>query len=394
MTRGNRKIGLGIMGLAHMLAKIGIPYDSDEAVTMAEKLMAFISKHALEESCELAKQRGPFPDFGKSVYARHGEPPLRDAARTTIAPTGSISIIADTSSSIEPIFAVAYTRKALAGRNFPVIDPVFEEIAKARSIYNDKLADKVAKTGSVQNINEVPDDLKAIFKTAYEIPAEWHVKMQAAIQKHCENGVSKTVNVSFSTTVEDIEQIFLLAYRLKCKGITIFRQGSRPSVLTAGSGHQQYVKMQPRPKVTFGLTEKFKTGCGSLYIHVNRDNEERLLEIFSSLGKGGGCPAQSEATARLSSLCLRCGVDPAEIVRQLQRIICPTACSARAAGKPVDVTSCPDAIARVLSNFLAEDRENSAETHPQDICLICGGQREPGRCGICRSCYAGGCEGV
>lgn len=233
-AKRSRKIGLGIMGLAHMLAKIGIPYDSDEAVTMAEKLTAFISNHALEESRELAKQRGPFPDFGESVYARHGEPRLRDATRTTIAPTGSISIIANTSSSIEPIFAVAYTRKALSSRNFSVIDPVFKEMAEARGIYNDKLAEKVAKTGSVQNINEVPDDLKAIFKTAYEISAEQHVKMQAAIQKHCENGVSKTVNVSTSTTVEEIEQIFLLAAKLKCKGTTVFRQDSRPAVLTAG----------------------------------------------------------------------------------------------------------------------------------------------------------------
>lgn len=391
-AKRGRKIGLGIMGLAHMLAKMGLPYDLDEAVEIAERLMAFISNHALEASRELAKERGPFPDFDKSVYARRGEPQLRNATRVTVAPTGTISIIASTSSSIESIFAVAYTRKALDGKDFPVIDPVFKEVAEARGIYNDGIAEKVAKTGSVQNIDEVPDDLKAIFKTAYEITAERHVKMQAAIQKHCDNGVSKTVNVSSSTGVKDIEQIFLLAYKLKCKGITIFRRGSRPGVLTAGKEEQQYVKMRPRPKMTFGLTEKFKAGCGSLYIHVNRDDKERPLEIFSSLGKGGGCPAQSEATSRLSSLCLRCGVDPAEIIRQLQRIVCPTACSARAAGKPVDVTSCPDATARILSNFLAEGQEDDAEIHPQDVCIICGGQREPGRCGICHSCYAGGCE--
>lgn len=393
-AKRTRKIGLGIMGLAHMLAKIGIPYDSDEAVTMAEKLMAFISSHALQASRELAKQRGPFPDFGESIYAKRGELPLRNATRTTVAPTGTISIIANTSSSIEPIFAVAYTRKALSDRNFSVIDPVFKEIAKARGIYNDKLAEKVAETGSVQNIDGVPDDLKTIFKTAYEIPAGRHVKMQAAIQRHCENGVSKTVNISSSATVKDIEQIFLLAYGLKCKGITIFRQGSRPAVLTIGEEGRQYVQMRPRPKVTSGLTEKFKTGCGSLYIHVNKDGKEQLIEVFSNLGKGGGCPAQSEATARLASLCLRCGVDPAEVARQLQRIVCPTACSARATGKPVDVTSCPDAIARVLNKFLADSKEDNAEAPPQDVCLICGGRREPGRCGVCRSCYAGGCEGV
>jgi len=272
---------------------------------------------------------------------------------------------------------------------------VFKEAAEARGIYSGELVEKVAKTGSVQNLDEVPDDLKAIFKTAYEIPADRHVQMQGAIQKkYCDNGVSKTVNICSSATVEDIERIFLLAYRLKCKGITVFRQGSRPGVLTPGKEDRHYVKMWPRPKVTFGLTEKFKTGCGSLYIHVNKNGEGRPLEIFSSLGKGGGCPAQSEATARLSSLCLRCGVDPAEIVHQLRRIICPTACSARAAGKPVDVTSCPDAVSRVLSNLLSGDKKDKAQAHLQDVCFICGGQREPGRCGVCHCCYAGGCEGV
>lgn len=392
-TKRGRKIGLGVMGWAHTLAKSGIPYDSDRAIIMAEEVMSFISNHALQASRELAKQRGAFPDFDKSTYAKRGEPAARNGTRTTVAPTGTISIIADTSSSIEPIFAVAYTREALDGKEFAVIDPVFKQIAEARGIYNDKLAEKIAETGSVQDIDEVPDDLKAIFKTAYEIPAEQHIKMQAAIQKHCENGVSKTVNVSSSTTVEEIEQIFLLAAKLKCKGTTVFRQGSRPAVLTAGRQDQQYLRMRPRPKITFGQTEKFKTGCGSVYVSINKDDKEQLFEIFTCLGKGGGCPAQSEATARLSSLCLRCGADPAEIARQLQRIACPTACSARAAGRPVDVTSCPDAIARVLKRFITDNRQDNNKKPGQDICLKCGGRREPGRCGVCHSCGAGGCEG-
>ena len=254
------------------------------------------------------------------------------------------------------------------------------------------LAERIAETGSVQNVKEVPDDLKALFRTAYEIPAEQHVRIQAAVQKYVDNGVSKTVNVPANTTVEDVKRIFLLAHKLNCKGLTVFRKGSRPGVLDAGKQVREYVSMRERPKITFGETEKFKTGCGSLYVHLNHGEEGLLLESFCNLGKGGGCTAQSEAMARLVSLCLRCGVDPKEVVRQLRAIRCPTACSARAAGKPVDVLSCPDAIAQAIGRSIGEKSGSAPADGTLEFCPVCGGPREPGRCGICLSCLEGGCQ--
>ena len=391
VAKANRKIGLGLMGWAHMLVKLGVPYDSDEGVQLAEKLMQFVSEHAVEASRELAKERGPFPNFGKSVYAERGEPARRNATVTTVAPTGSISIIADTSSGIEPIFALAFRRTGDVGKALPVIDPVFRAAAAEAGILTDELIQRIVDTGSVQDVPNVPSDMKRLFKIAHEITPEWHVRMQAAIQKYTENAVSKTVNLPATATVEDVERVLLMAHEQRCKGVTVFRNGCRAGALALGAEGTRYVKMRERPKVTFGRTEKFATGCGKLFTHVNRD-QKGLLEVFSNLGKGGGCPAQSEATARLVSLCLRCDVDPAEVVRQLRGIRCPTACSARAEGKPVDVLSCPDAVAQAIANVMAGPQD-AAGNASANVCPVCGGEREPGRCGVCRSCGAGGCDG-
>lgn len=391
VTKGNRKIGLGVMGLAHMLIKLGIPYDSEKAIETAGNVMRYVSEQALEASRQLARERGPFPNFDKSIYAERGEPPVRNATRTTVAPTGTISIIANTSSGIEPLIAVAYSRTA-ADREFLLFDPLFKEVAHTRGIYTEHLARQVAKTGSLRNIEEVPDDLKALFRTAYEILPEQHVRMQASIQNWTDNAVSKTVNLPSSATVEDVKRLLLLSHELTSKGITVFRQGSRTGVLTAGARGRQFVTMRERAKVVLGQTEKFRTGCGSLYVHVNHD-ERGLLEAFSNLGKAGGCPAQSEATARLVSLCLRCDVDPQEVVRQLRGIRCPTACSKQAAGKAVDVLSCPDGIAQAIRRTMADELENGSGKEPLEVCWKCGGPREPGRCGLCLSCLQGGCGG-
>jgi len=391
MSKGNRKIGLGIMGLAHMLAKLGIPYDSQNAIETAEKVMRFISEHALQESRQLAKERGSFPNFKKSVYAERGEPRLRNATRTTVAPTGTISIIANTSSGIEPIFSVAYKRKAL-DHEFLVFDPVFKGMAESGGVFSDQLGEEIAANGSLVGIKGVPDDLKALFKTAYEIPPEQHVRMQAAVQRYTDNAVSKTVNLPRTAKVEDVERVFRLAHSLGCEGITVFRQGSRAAVLSSGERDRQYVTMRERPKLTSGFTEKFESGCGSLYIHVSQD-KDGLLEVFSNLGRGGGCPAQSEATARLVSLCLRCNVDPQEIVRQLEGMRCPTASRRRAEGKPVDVLSCPDAIAQAILRTMNRGGGKVPVTESSEVCPRCGGPREPGRCGVCLACWEGGCDG-
>ncbi|MEM2281166.1 MAG: vitamin B12-dependent ribonucleotide reductase [Candidatus Bathyarchaeia archaeon] len=227
MTKANRKIGLGVMGFADMLIKLGIPYNSEEALELAEKLMRFIDEEAHKKSEEIAEKRGSFPNFDKSIW-KDKYRGMRNATVTTIAPTGSISIIAGCSSGIEPLFAISFIRKVLDGTRLFETNPLFEMVAKERGFYDAKLLEEIAKTGSVQKIDMVPEDVKRVFVTALDIAPEWHVRMQAAFQKYTDNAVSKTVNMPFEATVEDVRKVFELAWLLKCKGITVFRYGSRP----------------------------------------------------------------------------------------------------------------------------------------------------------------------
>jgi ribonucleoside-diphosphate reductase alpha chain len=227
VTKANRKIGLGVMGFADMLIKLGIPYDSEQALELAEKLMRFIDEEAHKKSEEIAEKRGSFPNFDRSIWKDHYKA-MRNATVTTIAPTGSISIIAGCSSGIEPLFAVSFIRKVLDGTRLFETNPLFELVAKERGFYDAKLLEEIAKTGSVQKIDKVPEDVRRVFVTALDIAPEWHVRMQAAFQKYTDNAVSKTVNMPFEATVEDVRKVFELAWRLKCKGITVFRYGCRP----------------------------------------------------------------------------------------------------------------------------------------------------------------------
>jgi ribonucleoside-diphosphate reductase alpha chain len=227
ITKANRKIGLGVMGFADMLIKLGIRYDSEEALQLAEKLMRFIQEEARRKSVEIAEERGSFPNFEKSIW-KDKYSALRNATVTTIAPTGTISIIAGCSSGIEPIFAISFIRNVLGGTRLFETNPLFEVTAKERGFYNAKLLEEIAKTGSVQKIDRVPDDVKQIFVTALDIKPEWHVKMQAAFQKYTDNAVSKTVNLPTNAKVEDVKKVFELAWELKCKGVTVFRYGSKP----------------------------------------------------------------------------------------------------------------------------------------------------------------------
>ena len=234
MTRANRKIGLGVMGFADMLIKLGIPYDSEEALRLAEKLMKFVTEEARKKSVELGEERGSFPNFDRSVW-KDTFSSMRNATITTIAPTGSISIIAGCPSGIEPLFAVSFMRKVLEGTRLFEINPLFEMTAKERGFYSADLLEEIARTGSVQGVEGVPEDVKRVFVTALDIKPEWHVNMQAAFQKYTDNAVSKTVNLPNEATVEDVERVFWLAYRLKCKGITVYRYGSKPEqVLNIG----------------------------------------------------------------------------------------------------------------------------------------------------------------
>jgi ribonucleoside-diphosphate reductase alpha chain len=236
LTLANRKIGLGVMGFADMLFMLGIPYDSEEALVLAEKVMKFIDDEATKKSVETGEQRGAFPNFRGSLWEKRGYKTIRNSTVTTVAPTGTISIIAGCSSGIEPIFAVTFVRNVMEGTRLLEIQPIFEEVARERGFYSRELMLEVAKTGSIQKLKEVPEDLRRIFVTSLDIAPEWHVRMQAAFQMYVDNAVSKTVNLPHDATVEDVKEVYLLAYKLKCKGITVYRYGSKKEqVLYVGS---------------------------------------------------------------------------------------------------------------------------------------------------------------
>ncbi|MFW5790082.1 MAG: vitamin B12-dependent ribonucleotide reductase [Bacillota bacterium] len=405
MVQGNRKIGLGVMGYSDMLLKLGLAYNSKAAVETAENIMGFISKKAKEASHELAKRRGPFPNFDKSIYEKE----YRNATTTTIAPTGSISIIAGTSSGIEPLFALAYERHVI-DETLIELHPIFADIAEERGIMSDELKEKLANQSSIQEIDEIPDDLKEIFVTSHDISPEWHIKTQAAFQKYVDNAVSKTINFKNDASKEDVKNAYELAYKLGCKGITIYRDGSRSGqVLTTKSSEQDgkdNKRKRNRPKVTVGTTEKTLIGCGKLYITINSD-EEGICELFTTTGKGGGCHAQSEAISRLTSLALRSGMPVEEITDQLKGI----RCEAAMIRSEVKNLSCPDAIGRALEasnengdlsvqnkDFNSETvKEKAAEAvrgynlnnNPDEKrkCPECGSElASDGGCVVCNSC--------
>jgi ribonucleoside-diphosphate reductase alpha chain len=404
LVRGNRKIGLGVMGWADMLIKLGIGYDSEEAVALGEKVMGFIDAEAKSASRKLAEQRGAFPNFKGSIYDTPEGGPIRNATVTTIAPTGTLSIIANCSSGIEPLFAVSYVRTVMDNDRLIEVNPIFEDIALKRGFYSRELMQRIADHGTVADINEVPEDVRRIFVTAHDIAPVWHVRMQAAFQKHTDNAVSKTVNFGHDATPDDVREVYDLANELGTKGVTIYRDGSKENqVLSTGktgkraeaAPEQRHGEIEPRPRptVTTGRTEKIKTGCGTLYVTINSD-EEGLCEVFTSMGKAGGCAAsQSEALSRMISMSMRAGVDPETIVRQLRGIRCPSPMWAEG-GK---VLSCADAVGIALEHFLAWQETGAMPTavskHTDELdnhagaCPECGGtlEHESG-CAVCRAC--------
>ncbi|MEN3051514.1 MAG: vitamin B12-dependent ribonucleotide reductase [Candidatus Methanosuratincola petrocarbonis] len=416
MTKANRKIGLGVMGWADALFKLGIPYDSEEAVALAEKVMRFIQEESHKASQALAEERGVFPNWKGSVWEKRGIK-IRNATTTTIAPTGTISIIAGCSSGIEPVFALAYKRtNILDGEEFFEINPIFEEVLRERSLYSEELIAKVAEEGSIQRIEEIPADVRRVFKCALDIAPEWHVRMQAAFQKYTDNAVSKTINMPNHATRRDVEKAFLLAYELGCKGITVYRDGSREEqVLRVKKTEEEkkraryrpskYIEPRPRPRVTRGVTIETKTGCGSLYVTINEDNEG-IAEVFVQLGKSGGCAAsQTEAIGRLLSIALRSWINPEVLIKQLKGIRCPSV----GFDNGEIITSCADGVAKVLEKHLkgeykkirfevegvkpltefaevAEEREERTKMIG-GVCPECGNVLEYGEgCATCRFC--------
>ncbi len=382
MTKKTRKIGLGVMGFADMLIKLGIPYDSEKALQVATDIMQFIDEETLKASVELGKERGVFPAFEGSSYDVAGGSRVRNASRTTIAPTGTLSMIAGCSSGIEPLFALSYTRNILDGARLIEVNPYFEETARRGDFYSEELMQELADGTHLADIEGVRDEVKRLFITAHEISPEWHVRMQAAFQKSTNNAVSKTVNFPQEATREDVAKVYSLAYEQGLKGITIYRDRSRDAqVLVTGKKEKtEEVRRTPRKraKVTTGVTERVTTGCGYLYVTVNSD-ETGICEVFSSLGKAGGCAsAQLEATCRLISLALRSGIDVASGVKQLRGIRCPSI--AWEQGKAI--LSCADAIASVLEKHIHDGDGNGDKPRVEDYGLA---KNLAGQCPECSS---------
>ncbi len=360
-TKNTRKIGLGVMGFADLLIALGVPYNSPKALEIAETVMHRVSEEANKESERLGIERGLFPAFKGSIYDKAEGLKPRNASRTTIAPTGTLSIIAGCSSGIEPLFALSYTRHILDGAQLVELNPYFEKAAKDGGFYSQELIEELSGGKKLQDFDgNIPDRIKDIFVTSHDIDPEWHVKMQAAFQKFTDSAVSKTVNLPHSATREDVAQIYLLAFNLGLKGLTIYRDRSRDSqVLNIGQKEEKTLeaKLTPRhrPKVTKGITERVNTGCGYIYVTVNFD-DDGICEVFSSLGKAGGCAsAQLEATCRLISLALRSGIEISSITKQLRAIRCPSV--AWEQGKLV--LSCADAIGSVLEKYAANGLDNN-----------------------------------
>ena len=430
MTKKTRKIGLGVMGFADMLLYLGIPYDSDEGVAMASQVMELVQTIGHQESQRLAQVRGPFPLFAESVY-RDGAP-IRNATVTTIAPTGTLSIIAGVSSGVEPVFAYAYYRNVMDNTHLIETNQILKDKLTELGLYSDELMRQIIEHGSLAHVEGIPEAVKRVFVCAHDVSPIWHVKMQAAFQQFTDNAVSKTVNFPNSATQEEVAEVYRLAYELGCKGTTIYRDGSRDEQVlnigvdkakqeTALPDHVEKllesgcdstacllrsgsIKPRPRPDVTMGYTEKVKIGCGNLYITVNYD-EQGVCEVFTNTGRAGGCPSQSEATARLMSVALRAGVDSDELIRQLKGIRCPS--TIRQQG--MAVTSCPDAIAKAIEKVMQASKTNQippcpppmgagrkgrpapdmtpAESKLAKYCPECGAQLEhEGGCVTCRNC--------
>ena len=404
LSKRIRRIGLGLMGFADMLVRLAIPYDSAEGVEMGRKVMEFLDVESKRESERLANARGPFPEWARSIWgpdetcARDASGKrvrpmqmLRNCNVTTVAPTGTISIIAGCSSGLEPLFAVAFMRNQ-AGAMMPDVNEDFVEIAKREGWYSDALVEKIARTGSVEH-SEIPVRWQRVFVTANQIAADWHIRMQAAFQQHCDSAISKTTNFAHTATKDDVRTIYELAYQLQCKGVTVYRDGSRDNqVLSTGATeHAASVRdgssdskrelgelhgtlaesnaeierlkralyeseaenlqrraKRSRPDKLRSTSIRKETPLGVMFVHITEDDRGQPFEVFVTLGKAGGAAmADAEAVGRLISLALRSGIPLMQIHRQLRGIS-----SDRAVGLgPNKVLSMPDAIGLALEEW-------------------------------------------
>jgi ribonucleoside-diphosphate reductase alpha chain len=356
-AKGNRKIGLGVMGFADLLYRLWIPYCSVQALDMAERIMGFIQAEAREASKHLAEERGVFPNFEVSVYKDVDGCRFRNGTTTTVAPTGTLSIIAECSSGIEPLFALSFVRRVMDNDELVETNPYFEQVARERGFYSPELMDAVARVGSIQTMEGIPEDVKEVFVTAHDVSPEWHVRMQAAFQKYTDNAVSKTVNLPRDATVEDVLKVYDLAYELGCKGVTIYRDGSKENQVLSFDQKEKEVTslidVRDRPETLEGFTSKVVTGMGNLYVTVT-EYEGKPFEVFATIGKSGkSTTAKTEAIGRLVSLALRSGVSVEKIVEQLRGI-----CGEHPVfQKDGLILSIPDAISRVLEKRYLKDKK-------------------------------------
>ena len=378
MVKGNRKVGLGIMGFADLLYQLEVPYNSEGALEIAEDIMSFIQDESHEASKFLAEERGVFTNFEKSIFKDCEDKRYRNATTTTIAPTGTLSIIAGCSSGIEPLFALSFVRRVMDNDELAEVNPYFEKVARERDFYSPELMDLIARKGTIHDIKEIPEDVRKVFVTAHDVTSEWHIRMQAAFQKYTDNAVSKTVNLPGDATVNDVQKVYDLAYKLGCKGVTIYRDGSKENqVLSVEKEAEEKMfsvaDIKNRPETLEGFTSKMETGMGNLYVTVTEFNGEPF-EVFATIGKSGrSTTAKTEAIGRLVSLALRAGVKVDKIVNQLKGI---------GGEHPVFqkdglVLSIPDAISRIFENrYLKDGKLNRRKKHSKTLigetCPDCG----------------------
>ncbi len=391
MVKANRRIGLGIMGWADLLFLLGIPYDSQEAIDLAERLMAFVKETSHDQSARLAEERGPFPNWARSIY-KHGRP-MRNSTVTTIAPTGTISMIAGCSSGIEPIFALAFehrVRQPDGERVLTFMNETFERVAREQGWYSEALRQEVGRRGSLQDVPGVPDHVRRVFKTSHEIGYEWHVRHQAAFQRFTDNGVSKTINLPNHATEDDVASAYRLAWELGCLGITVFRDGCKgEQVLTVGVGRTEPAEpppapavIKPRPRSLKGKTYRTETPIGTAYVTVNETEAGEAFEVFVQVGKAGSdTMAVAEALGRLISLILRLP-SPLSAQRRLEEII--SQLGRIGGGQPMGfgaakILSLPDAVARILAEHTGQIKPPAPELPAAggrktigDLCKECG----------------------
>ena len=392
-TKKNRRIGLGVMGWADMLVKLNLPYNDDRAFELAEKVMSFIESEGHKQSSELAKKRGKFPNWDGSVY-KDENISMRNATVTTIAPTGTISIIAGCSSGIEPYYAIAYERNVLDGTRLIEMNPMFKKIAGERNFDSEDLKAEISSKRSLKNINNIPDDIKAVFLTAVDVSPEEHIRMQASFQKYCDSSVSKTINFEESATQDQVKDAYLLAYKSGCKGITIYRDNSRPEQVLSQVKKEVRLKptrtnMEERPEILSGITEKIKTGYGNLYVTINI-KDGKPFEVFAHIGKSGYTTmADTEAICRLISLALRSNIPIESIIRQIRGI----GGSNQIYSGGAKIFSIPDAIAQILNKHFGNNQHpESQKQSSSEICPSCSSPMlfQSG-CFNCASCGYSNC---